>query len=59
MATFLFYSVLLMIVLFILVALVGYQVENYLSDDNSFKLWWRRHIVDYDPNDEEVDDKAE
>jgi len=59
MATFIFYIVLLVMGLFVLGLLIGYQVENYLSNNSPFKLWWRRHIVDYDPNDEEVNDKAE
>lgn len=30
-------------------------VEGYLDEDNKFKKWWRKHILDFDPN--ERDDR--
>lgn len=31
----------------------GIFVENYLSEQNPIKKWWRRHIVAPDPYDDE------
>lgn len=31
----------------------GIIVENYLSDTNPIKKWWRKHIVAPDPYDDE------
>jgi len=31
----------------------GIVVENYLSEQNPIKKWWRKHIVAPDPYDDE------
>ena len=34
--------------------LFGIVVENYVPDDNPIKKWWRKNIVDADPEDENI-----
>jgi hypothetical protein len=30
-------------------------VEAYFDENSKFKKWWRKHILDWDPN--EIDDR--
>lgn len=41
----------LMLVISVIGFLFGIYVENYVSDDNPVKKWWRKNIVDVDPDD--------
>lgn len=46
------YVWLFLILMFVVGLLFGIFVENYLEDSNPLKKWWRKQIVDNDPEDE-------
>lgn len=39
------------LIIFAVGVILGVWIENYLKDSNPIKKWWRRNIVDYDPED--------
>ena len=41
------------LIIFAVGLIFGIIVENYLDDNNPLKKWWRKHIVDDDPYDDE------
>lgn len=42
---------LILTVIFAIGLIVGYQIENRVSDDHPVKKWWRKNIVANDPDD--------
>jgi len=43
-------STIVIVFFYLTVYLIGSTVEVRVPEDHPFKRWWRRHIIDVDPN---------
>lgn len=44
------YTWLVMVLLIVLFHFVGMMVEDRMSEEHPFKKWWRKNVIDKDPN---------
>lgn len=39
------------LLIFIVGVIAGALIENRLNENHPIKKWWRKHVLDYDPED--------
>jgi len=46
------YSILGILVLIHSLLPFDQYIRTKVSDDNKFKIWWKKHVIDIDPNEQ-------